>query len=91
MIHNEISIYLSIYLFISIYLGAAPLPSCNIQDLHLLRLLLTAHITQLLFNLEELENTEVSNNNNDDNNSKLCVERKCNSQNYKNIERKTVE
>ena len=31
--------------------GPAPLPSCNIQDLHLLRLAYTAHLTQLLASL----------------------------------------
>jgi len=35
--------------------AAAPLPSSNIQDLHILRLLYTAHITQLLFSLDTLE------------------------------------
>jgi len=40
--------------------AAAPLPSCNIQDLHILRLLFTAHIVQLLFSLKELQDTEVN-------------------------------
>jgi E3 ubiquitin-protein ligase UBR2 len=33
--------------------GPAPLPSCNIQDLHILRLALLAHITQLLVSLPQ--------------------------------------
>jgi len=39
--------------------GAAPLPSCNIQDLHILRLLYSAHITQLLFNRDILSSTKI--------------------------------
>jgi len=33
--------------------GPAPLPSCNIQDLHILRLAFLAHITQLLVSLPQ--------------------------------------
>jgi len=31
--------------------GPAPLPSCNIQDNHILRLMFLAHVTQLLFSM----------------------------------------
>jgi len=39
--------------------SAAPLPSCNIQDQHILRLLYTAHITQLLLNPQQLQDIDV--------------------------------
>jgi len=39
--------------------GPAPLPSCNIQDNHILRLTFLAHITQLLFSFRSKYPTEV--------------------------------
>merc|ERR1719228_293604 len=39
--------------------GPAPLPSCNIQDQHVLRLVLTAHFTQLILNPSQLQDIEV--------------------------------
>merc|ERR1712117_826283 len=33
--------------------GPAPLPSCNIQDSHILRLMFLGHITQILFSLSK--------------------------------------
>lgn len=42
--------------------GPAPLPSCNIQDNHILRLMFLAHVTQLLFSMAPNFPTSVKDN-----------------------------